>query len=312
VPAPPEARMFVGIDGGGTRTRALLVDAEGREVLRLAGAAGIVDAAHPAAAASGLAELTRSLAQRAGVALPVRSLCCGLAGAGRTAERRAVQDALLEAGIAAHVLVLSDAETAMHDAFGDGPGVLLIAGTGSIAWGRTARGDAVRVGGWGRLIGDEGSGFAIGVAAIRAVLRSFDGRDCDTALTPAVLRAAGCASPADLVAFTARSAKADLAALAPAVLAAAADDPAAGRIREEALSALGELVATAADRAGLTAPALALAGGLIQPGAPLRQPLLDRLSAVLPAAVVSDRAVDAARGAARLAAAAEGGWPPAP
>lgn len=298
--------MFVGIDGGGTRARGLLVDGAGTELGRAEGPAGIIDAADPARGAEVVADLVSDLvAAVPGATLPVQALCCGLAGAGREPEREAVRVALVLSGVAEHVTVVGDAEIAMYDAFGDGPGVLVIAGTGSIAWARGSDGVTARVGGWGRLIGDEGSAFAMGVAAIRAVLRARDGRDGETALTGAVLRASGCLRPDDLVAFAARATKADLAALAPVVFEAAnAGDGTARHILEDATEALVELAVTAARRVGLPAPVVATAGGLLEPGGPLHHGFMKELVNVLPAATVTERVVDAARGAARMAAAA--------
>jgi N-acetylglucosamine kinase-like BadF-type ATPase len=294
--------LFIGIDGGGTRARALLVDGDGREIARANGPAGIIDAADPVRGAQAAIELVRSLAAEARVTLPVRRLCCGLAGAGRGTERAAVRVTLLMAGVAEDVIVTGDADAAMADAFDAEPGVLLIAGTGSIAWARAADGRTLQVGGWGRLIGDEGSGFAVGVEAVRAVLRAWDGRSPDTSLTMAVLSVTGCHGPPDLVRFAATAAKADFAALAPLVIEhATAGDPAAVRIRDDALDALTELVVTAARRAQLAGPVIATAGGLAAPGSPLHAQLRERLLAALPAAQLLTTTVDAARGAARLA-----------
>jgi N-acetylglucosamine kinase-like BadF-type ATPase len=190
----------------------------------------------------------------------------------------------------------------MADAFGEAPGVLLIAGTGSIAWARAADGRVLQVGGWGREIGDEGSGYGLGVDATRAVLRAFDGRSPHTSLTAAVLALTGCSSAPDLVRFAATAAKSDYAALAPVVLEhAAGGDAAARRICEDALDALVELVVTAARRAELPAPVIATAGGLAAPGSALRTPLQERLLAALPLAELLGEPIDAARGAARMA-----------
>jgi glucosamine kinase len=294
--------MYVGVDGGGTRARAVLLDARGIELGRVEGGAGIIDAADPAAGAASVLELARAVAARAGVPVPLLALCCGLAGAGRPAEREAVRVSLLLAGIAGNVVVTGDAEVAMADAFGDAPGVLLIAGTGSIAWARGAGGNAVRVGGWGREIGDEGSAWWLGVAALQCVLRAYDGRGPATSLTGRVLAAAECVAPPDLVRFVAGARKWQLAALAPHVIAAAAEgDAVALRLRDEAVRELVGLVVTAARRAGLAAPAVACAGALVAPGGPLHGLVRGALAAALPGAAVLDRQVDAARGAALLA-----------
>jgi N-acetylmuramic acid 6-phosphate etherase len=297
--------VYAGIDGGGTRARAVLLDADGAERARVTGPAGIIDATDPARGAAVAAALTRQLLEAAGATAPCEALCCGLAGAGRAAERRAVHSALEETGVARTVLVLGDADVAMADAFGDASGVLLIAGTGSIAWARDAAGRTIRVGGWGRLLGDEGSGYRIGLEALRLVARAADGRAPAGALTAAVLDATGCAAPEDLIAFADRATKGAIAALAPRVLACAArGDAAAGSVRADAVAALAEIALTAAARAGLSRPALALAGGLVEPGGLLRDSVLVAIEQTLPGCAVRMGAVDAARGAALLARAA--------
>jgi N-acetylmuramic acid 6-phosphate etherase len=296
-------RLFAGIDGGATRARAVVLDERGRTRARREGPAGIVNPDDVCAGADAAAALARAVLADAGADLAAgaraTALCCGLAGAGRAQEREAVRVALILAGVADHVLVVGDAEAAMADAFGNAPGVLLIAGTGSIAWARSADGAVIRVGGWGHLLGDEGSGYAIGLAALRRVARAADGRAADTLLTDVLLGVTAARAPEDLVRFAAAAGKRGIAALAPEVLACAdAGDAAAAAIRDEAVAALVRLATTAARRAGLQQPAVALTGGLLDHHRPLRAPLI----AALPAATaISDTPVDAARGAALLA-----------
>jgi N-acetylglucosamine kinase-like BadF-type ATPase len=300
--APEVAPMFIGIDGGGTRARAVLLDAAGAIRARVDGEAGIIDASDPARGARAAVGLARAVAAQASLTLPVAGLCAGLAGAGREAERAAVQAAIESAGVSGRVLVTGDAEAAMADAFGEDPGVLLIAGTGSIAWARSADGAVHRTGGWGRLIGDEGSGFDIGVSAVRAVLRAWDGRARETALSAPVLDATGSSAPPDIVRFAATATKAQVAALAPIVLAAAAAGDAAARtICQQAEAALVELAVTAAAKARRAAPRIAMAGGLIEPGGPLHDSIAAALRRALPGADLLERRVDAALGAARMA-----------
>jgi len=310
--------IFVGIDGGGTRTTAVATDADGHELARVAGEAGLVDVLEPAARAGSLAALARKAAEAAESAspdaaggrepaprgAPVAALCCGLAGAGRDPERIALEEALRATGVADRVRVTTDAEIAMADAFGaDGAGILVIAGTGSIAWGRDAHGRTARAGGWGLLLGDEGSGYALGMAALRTVVRAHDGRVPPTALTGAVLDATGVPAPEGLIAWTAAASKGEVAALAPAVCAAAsAGDPAAAEILDTAARELARHVAALHGRLApwLEPPLLALAGAILAPGGPLRAPVM---AAVDPIATLRllDRPIDAAAGAATLA-----------
>jgi glucosamine kinase len=266
------------------------------------GGAGIVRAEDPAAAAATLAELTSTVLAEAHASATDAVLCCALAGAGRETERDAVRIALTLAHAAAHIVIVGDAEALMTDAFGNEPGVLVVAGTGSIAWARAADGTQVRVGGWGLHIGDEGSGYAIGEAALRAVARAADGRAPATDLTAAVLEQLWLTNTADLIGWAARASKADVASLAPRTLRCAEHgDPAATQIRDDAVGELVLLATTAAHRIGLLQPHVALAGGLVEPAAPLRAPVSDALRATLPGVTLVESGIDGARGAMLIA-----------
>jgi N-acetylglucosamine kinase-like BadF-type ATPase len=292
--------MYIGVDGGGTRARAVVTDDDGRELARHTGPAGLVDPRDPAAAATVVAGVARAALQQAGAVSAV-ALCCGLAGAGRRQEQEAVRIALLLQHLADTVLVVGDAQAAMADAFPDGAGVLLVAGTGSIAWARADESAPVRLGGWGQYLGDEGSGYAIGMGALRAVARATDRRE-HTALTGTVLAHTRCEAPHDLIAWVAAARKAEIAALAPVVVDCARGGDASARdILDRAVQDLTKLAILAVARIGVTAPRIALTGGLIAPGGPLRADLRHAVSAALPAARFLERPVDAAMGAAALA-----------
>jgi glucosamine kinase len=300
--------VVIGIDGGGSHARAVVVSPDGRELARVAGPAGIVDARDPGSAAEVIAQLAADALAAVRADAPAAALCCGLAGAGREREREAIRIALTVRGLAQTVLVTSDAEAAMSDAFGEGAGVLLIAGTGSIAWARAADGRVVRAGGWGALLGDDGSGYAIGLAGLRAVARAADGLEDRTALSAAAVEHARVGEPRELIAWAGAATKAQIAAFAPAVLqCAAAGDAAAARIGRAAVEALADF---AAHVAAAAAPAagerwlIALAGGLLAVTGPLRADVTDAVRRSVPGCSFLERDVDAALGAARLARAA--------
>jgi len=205
---------FVGIDGGGTRTTVGIADGDGREVLRRSGPPGLVDPRRPTGTADLLVSLVRETAHAAGVEGPALALCAGLAGVGNRAEREIVESSLGRSGIAREVAVLSDGETAFHGALGGGPGILVIAGTGSVAYGRSEDGRFERCGGWGMILGDEGGGYRIGCDGLRAALQSVDGRGPPTRLLPTLLEVLGLASPDAIPPWLGRSEKADVAMLA--------------------------------------------------------------------------------------------------
>lgn len=292
--------LYIGIDAGGTRSEAVAIDEQRNERAREAGAPALLDATNAERTATDLADLARRTAGKAGG--DVAALCCAVAGAGREEQRAELEAALRRINVAPYAIVITDSEAAMHDAFGDGPGILLIAGTGSIAWGRAADGRTARVGGWGALLGDEGSGYAIGLAALRAVARAHDGRARKTRLRDTVLNALALGSPEALIPWAARAGKKDVAALAPRVLHAASQgDAAADAIARRAAAHLARHVTTLARQLGPwpERPALALAGGLLAPTSHLRPLLLPRLP--LDHLHLHPSPIDPARGAATRA-----------
>ena len=252
---------IAGIDGGGTRTRAALVDESGALL-------GLVEAGGSnlqLVGMDGLERVLEDLWSRLGTGiLPLRSLCLGLAGAGRKPEQEEAAGLVRRRGWAAQVRVMSDAEAALEGAYGGGPGVVAIAGTGSIVMGTNRRGERVRAGGWGPLLGDEGSGYAMALEALRAVLRSRDGWDAGTALAQELQEALGLADWDQLVrqVYGGELTRERIAALNPRVFAVARDgDAVAGRIVAAAGAALGRQVAAVAHRLGLVPQAQVVCSG---------------------------------------------------
>jgi glucosamine kinase len=297
--------FYVGIDGGGTGTHAVLTDAAGLVLASADGPSGRVHPLDPAAGAATLAELARIVLATVNTTR-ARGLCCALSGAGRADDRTVLEDALRRTGIADTVLIVPDFEGAMHDAFAGGPGILLISGTGSSAWGRSESGAVARCGGWGYLLGDEGSAYAIGLAAMRAALNAHDGRAGQTELHPFVLLEAGVNEPDQLIRWAAAADRSDIAALAPGTIEFAATDAAAAGIVDAATRDLAEHIAALHARLGPwsgTVP-IAFTGGLISIARPLRRYLESALAEWQLDVALLDREVDAAAGAAALARAA--------
>jgi glucosamine kinase len=299
------SRTVIGVDGGGTRTRAVLLGPDGEELGRTEGWAAVADAHDPATPAGSVAEICAAVAQVAGSSLPVDVVWAGLSGAGRDEARLAVEVEMSRMGIARNVHVGTDAQAAFQDAFGDGAGVLLMSGTGSIAWGRGEDGREGRVGGWGPHLGDEGSGYEIGLEAMRRVARCSDGRAPETTLRDLVLERLGLDGLEELVGWESQASRAEVAELTPLVAKAAHDgDATARQILVRALEELeAHLRAILANLGPWSEPAgLALGGGLLGPGGTLRKPVEARLPRhhVRPI----DRELDPALGAARLALAA--------
>jgi glucosamine kinase len=183
--------FFLGVDGGQTSTTAVIGDSEGK----LAGWASSGPCNH-VGAAEGRAKFLRVMreclsraAEMAGLDAEkprFRAACLGMSGGPE--DKTALLHELIDAR---RVIVTHDARIALAGATGGAPGVIVIAGTGSIAYGENAAGEMGRAGGWGYIFGDEGGGFDIVRQALRAALREQEGWGPRTALTPALLEAAG-------------------------------------------------------------------------------------------------------------------------
>jgi glucosamine kinase len=296
--------FVVGIDGGGTKTRVILADERGEHIGEAVGAGSTVRPQEAERSAGIIAGVVRDALESAQLTgQRARVLCAGVAGVGRETERQALLEALVAHDLAEDVVVLTDFAIALEDAFGDGPGVLLIAGTGSSAFGRGPTGATARCGGWGPVIGDEGSGSWIGRRALSVVAAASDGREPETALTGAVLTATETAEAPELIRWAANATPAMLATLAPVVISTAENgDLRANSILSMAVEELALHIRALArqlfadERASVP---VALTGGLLSKGAALRKRLEHRLKTAVPGAHVHGPEIDAARGAVR-------------
>ena len=303
--------IVIGVDGGGTRTRVIVADVDGRELATAEGSGSAVLPGFAGRSADVIASAVCEALESANLGdQRARMIYVGVAGVGRAEEKRALQLELERRHLAEEVIVEAHALIALSDAFGSGPGIMLIAGTGSIAFGRSPNGAFARVGGWGLAIGDEGSGAWIGRRALGIVAAAHDGREPETALTGAILTATQVSDIEDLVPWAIAAKPADLAALAPVVFAEAANDD----------TRAASLVSLAVEELVLHARALArslfvderaeipfaMSGGLLQKGSYLRKRLDTRLKSVVPGSVVSSSVIVPARGAVKAALALVG------
>jgi N-acetylglucosamine kinase-like BadF-type ATPase len=166
---------FLGFDGGGTKTDCVLLDSKGAVIAEgHGGPANPLRSGYDGAFSSLREAAAGAIAVANIVPANIKGVCAGLAGAGRRSVVRRVRVFLSREFPFALTQVASDYEVALEAAVGAGPGVVLIAGTGSVAYGRNAAGETARAGGYGPWIGDEGSAFEIGRRAVSAVARSRD------------------------------------------------------------------------------------------------------------------------------------------
>ncbi len=304
--------MYVlGIDAGGTKTVCLLADASGQVVGEARGPGANLQA-------SGELEVEKVLHRVMDEAVGNRSLrpaaiCLGIAGVDRPEDGTVVAGIMRRLGQRVQTLVVNDALVALVAGVGDAPGVVLVAGTGSIAYGRNARNQAARAGGWGYVIGDEGSGYWIGRHALASVVRYADGRGPDTRMTPLLLEELGVERPSELIheVYARGLQRQRIAGLAQLVQQARDEgDVLAAEILSLAASHLVTAATSVVTRLGMRGEAfpIVLAGGIFKVVPWLREEAARRLPDVAPRSQVAPLAVEPAVGAVHLALAeARGG-----
>ncbi|MFM7205744.1 MAG: BadF/BadG/BcrA/BcrD ATPase family protein [Planctomycetaceae bacterium] len=320
--ADESATLVIGVDGGGTKSAAVVArrPATAAEPLAIlgrgrGGPGNPRVAGHDVARASITAAIRAAFADAGLESRAVAAACFGLAGVGLREDRDAVLAWATQAGLAGRVAVVPDGLLPFADAAAEPWGVVLIAGTGSLALALpratplAAETVADRCGGWGPLLGDEGSGHAIALAALKAAMRAADGRGPDTILREALQRRFAVERAADLVGrvHAPGVGRRELADAAREVLAAAeVGDGVAAAILAAAAADLAAHVRTLAERNAFAAGVypLRLTGGLLAGSATLRRLLVESLTAAgrEPGSVIV--VTDPAAAAARFAAAA--------
>jgi N-acetylglucosamine kinase-like BadF-type ATPase len=301
---------YLGIDGGGTKTTCAVGDESRTLATATAGPSNIVRVGE-AQARESLLRSVRQACAAAGITMTqVSRTCVGGSGATRPELAEFVRSALAEV-LTTPIDVVGDMQIALEAAFDTGPGVIVIAGTGSIAYGRDAQGTTVRAGGWGFAIGDEGSAHWIGRTAVNAVLRAADPRAAipsnrapsGSPLATVLLKAWGVRSLDDLARAANSIPPPDFARLFPAV-AASADE-----LATHVLTSAGrELAAIASvvihqlfgkDRSAVVP--VTMTGGVFRHAPLVRQVFYNELAAMKPRGELNPEVVEPVEGALRMA-----------
>ena len=264
-------QSVIGVDGGGTKTRAVWIRRDG-SVLAMAQAGG---SNYQEIGVHGVNALLEELVGPwlvNTVESKPACICLGLAGAGRPTEQRAIKDSVLAREWSDRVRVESDARAALAGAHAEKRGMIVIAGTGSIVFGIGENGDWVRAGGWGPLLGDEGSGYDIALRGIRAGLAAHDGSGPDTALSRSLLEELGIKEWAEIVSrvYGGDLDRPALASLAPSIMRCAEEgDRVAIAVIRSTAEGLAKQIAAVSRRSGIDKEdGLSYCGGLLT-GAPL-------------------------------------------
>jgi N-acetylglucosamine kinase-like BadF-type ATPase len=298
---------FLGIDGGGSKTAAALVD----EAMTLLGEGRAGPSNHLRV---GLDEARDNVIAAAQMALANSGIgiaqvdysYCGIAGSDHPMHRTAVVDSLRDFFHTERFTVDSDARVALTAGVGFGEGISIIAGTGSVAFGRNSSGREARAGGWGPTLGDEGSGYSIARRGLTAIVRAFDGRGPRTMMTEVLCDHYGMCHPDDLPYFVyAPTTHADdIARYGRMVIEAAQlGDAVAKEILDSEGSELGRTVAAVAEKLRMTEISfpVAYSGGAFAAGDLLIGPMEAVLRTAVPGAKVAPAHERPVMGAARMA-----------
>lgn len=242
----------------------MLTDAEGTVL----GAAEAGPGNYQVAGSDGLSRLIAELLEQVGPEETPEVLCAGVAGAGRLPEQEDLRLALEQRGLARTIRIVTDARAALEGAHRGEPGVVCIAGTGSIVIGRNAEGLEARAGGWGPILGDEGSAHGLVMQSIRHVLRAIDGSGPETSLQDDLLPALGLGDWAEIVqaVYGGDFTRDRIADACPVVFAAARnEDQVATQVVRNGLGDLGAQIGAVARRLALSSPVVvACSGGVFE------------------------------------------------
>lgn len=292
-------RHVIGLDAGGTKTVGLLADETGA-IVRDARATG---ANLTMEGELGVEKVLFQVIEALDPPWPIAALCLGIAGADRESQLELIRGVLERLGFRRGVRVVNDAVVALAAGAPDGIGIVVVAGTGSIAYGRDPGGRSARSGGWGYLLGDEASAFWLGHAAVRQGIRGVDGRGPATSLYDRICARVGVGSPQDLADWFYAKAmpRTSVASLAGVVEeAAAAGDEAAAALLDQAADHLARAAHAVARKLEFPGPyPLILAGGTFR-ACPSLEPRFEACLK-LPGARIERLTVEPARGAVTLA-----------
>ncbi len=294
--------MFLGIDGGGSKTACLIGDEATLRGRATAPGSNVVRIGEDLARQALHEAVQQACASAKATPAQIRRACIGLAGGARPEVRDVVHRIMAEI-LPGDIEVVGDMEIAMEAAFGDGPGVIVVAGTGSIAYGRNPQGQTARAGGWGFAISDEGSGYWIGRTAVATSVREGE-QSADTCLLKAIAKSWGVTTHSQVVMTANGTPSPDFAALFPIVLKAAEKQN--KQARQVLTQAAAELVALAEeimdrvfpDTAGVP---VAMSGGVFAHSSQVREIFYNRLSKERPNVLLMEEVVEPVQGALRRA-----------
>jgi N-acetylglucosamine kinase-like BadF-type ATPase len=297
-------KFAVGLDGGGTKTAVTIVDESGNVVHTFTSGAINYNGQDEASVGASLEEIFRTIASVCDGLIHCAQVCIGAAGVSNPTVKTRLESSVRAYGYEGGLIITGDQDTALCGAHNRELGIILIAGTGSICYGKNETGDTHRAGGYGYLIDDEGSGYSIGRDLLSAVVRAHDGRLSETVIARMVFEQLGMTSIQQIIGFgyDKQTNKKDIAALAP-ILSKACElgDEAALAIAGKSARSLLELVVPVAERLSMQDGTLAIAGSALLKNSFVQTSFIDLLKERYPAMTCITPKRDAASGAALMA-----------
>ncbi|MDP4153010.1 MAG: BadF/BadG/BcrA/BcrD ATPase family protein [Bacillota bacterium] len=298
--------FLIGIDGGGTKTILKIADLDGKIINSVTGGPCNINSSDSENIEVMLSSLLSKATRDIGLDLEdCAYLCIGTAGAGRENDRKRVKKIIRSAGYKGALKVTDDAVTVLRAGV-EHEGIILVSGTGSICMGCTSEGKVARVGGWGHIIGDEGSGYAAAVLILKAVMHAYDGRGLNTKLKNLVLGHLDFENEEQLIAYVYQqgNGKNEIAEISEMLVPACEEgDSAAIAIIKFLGKELVEQVSTVAGRLGFEKRQcpLVISGGFINNNRFLLEEVRELIKQQYPLMKIEKLTGDAADGAVLLA-----------
>ena len=294
--------VFLGIDGGGSKTSCLIGDEKSVLGSGMSGGSNLVRLGENSARQALHQAIKQACTAAKVTPAQIQRACVGLAGAARPEVQDGVRRIIAEI-IPGSLEIISDMEITLEAAFGEGPGVIVIAGTGSIAYARNAQGQTARAGGWGFAISDEGSGYWIGKTAVATAVKEGE-QSQNTCLLKAIAKSWNVTTHQQMVVAANATPPPDFAALFPVIQKAAEKQN--KQAREVLTQAGKELVILAEDVISRVFPEndsvpVAMSGGVFAHSSQVREVFYNRLSKEYPNVRLIEDVIEPVQGALQRA-----------
>lgn len=295
---------FCGWDGGGTKTEVLITDEQNHMLNRIQFGPLNPHGNDKNKVAKTIADCVEFMSKQNGGLAACRGLVAGTAGEDNPDTVNFITEHIRKNGYTGNLKIAGDQETALEGALDGECGAILIAGTGSICYGKNSEGKEFRTGGFGYIVDDEGSGFAIGRDILIAVTRVFDGRCKKTILKDMVFEQLNIYKPSELLSwlYSSHTPKNQIADLAPLLnKAIEGNDTVAKKIAGNAAKGLSDLAVTAWRSSGMTAGSIAFLGGVFTHSEYIRNGTKELIHEALPEVNIIPPKHNPAYGAASMA-----------